>query len=182
MRFAEKTITLKDGRTCILKPATPDLAEELIRFLKQIAAETPFLTRYPDEVDKKAEEEAEFLNRTLENPAAAMLAATVDGKLAGNCSFFGMGARRKNRHRCSMGIALYEKYWGLGIGTAMIAYLSELAKQAGLEQMELIVVADNERAKALYRKSGFIEYGRLPHGMLFDDGSYHDEILMYKEL
>ena len=81
-----------------------------------------------------------------------------------------------------MGIALYEKYWGLGIGTAMIAYLSELAKQAGLEQMELIVVADNERAKALYRKSGFIEYGRLPHGMLFDDGSYHDEILMYKEL
>ena len=171
MRFPEKTIILKDGRTCILKPATPDLAEELIRFLKQIAAETPFLTRYPDEVDKKAEEEAEFLNRTL-----------VDGKLAGNCSFFGMGARRKNRHRCSMGIALYEKYWGLGIGTAMIAYLSELAKQAGLEQMELIVVADNERAKALYRKSGFIEYGRLPHGMLFDDGSYHDEILMYKEL
>ncbi len=63
MRFAEKTITLKDGRTCILKPATPDLAEELIRFLKQITAETPFLTRYPDEVDKKAEEEAEFLKR-----------------------------------------------------------------------------------------------------------------------
>ena len=74
MRFPEKTITLKDGRNCILKPAAPDLAEELIRFLKQIAAETPFLTRYPDEVDKKAEEEAEFLNRTLENPAAAMLA------------------------------------------------------------------------------------------------------------
>ena len=39
-----------------------------------------------------------------------------------------------------------------------------------------------EKAKALYRKSGFIEYGRLPHGMLFDDGSYHDEIMMYKML
>ena len=182
MRFAERTITLKDGRTCILKPAAPELAENLIRFLKQIAAETPFLTRYPDEVDKTAEDEAEFLIRTLDNPSSAMLAATVDGKLAGNCSFFGTGGRRKNRHRCSMGIALYKEYWGLGIGTAMLGYLSELAKLAGFEQMELIVVADNERAKALYRKSGFIEYGRLPHGMLFDDGSYHDEILMYKEL
>lgn len=182
MRFAEKTITLKDGRTCILQPAAPEMAEDLIRFLKQIAAETPFLTRYPDEVDKTAEDEAEFLARTLDDPTGAMMAATVDGKLAGNCSFFGMGARRKNRHRGSMGIALYEEYWGLGIGSAMIGYLTELAKQAGMEQMELIVVADNERAKALYRKSGFIEYGRLPHGMLFDDGSYHDEIFMYKEL
>ena len=45
MRFAERTIFLKDGRTCILKPATPDLAEEMIEYMKKTAIETPFLTR-----------------------------------------------------------------------------------------------------------------------------------------
>ena len=111
-----------------------------------------------------------------------MIAAVVDGKLAGNCSVYGAGAKRKVRHRCMMGIALCEEYWGQGIGTAMIGYLTELAKQIGYELMELIVVADNERARALYQKCGFIESGRRYHGMKFDDGSYHDEIFMYKEL
>ena len=35
MRFAERTIALKDGRTCILKPATPDLAEEMIEYMRK---------------------------------------------------------------------------------------------------------------------------------------------------
>ena len=33
MRFAEKTITLKDGRTCILKPHAPEMAEEMVGIL-----------------------------------------------------------------------------------------------------------------------------------------------------
>ena len=182
MRFAERTIPLKDGRTCILKPATPDLAEEMIEYMKKTAVETPFLTRYPDEISDTADDERDFLSRRLEDPYSAMIAAVVDGKLAGNCSVYGAGSKRKVRHRCMMGIALCEEFWRLGIGTAMIGYLTELAKQIGYELMELIVVADNERARDLYQKCGFIESGRRYHGMKFDDGSYHDEILMYKEL
>ena len=64
----------------------------------------------------------------------------------------------------------------------MLGMLIEFAKQIGYEVMELIVVADNTRAQGLYRKYGFVESGRYYHGMKFDDGSYHDEILMYKEL
>ena len=81
-----------------------------------------------------------------------------------------------------MAIALYKEYWNLGIGSAMITYLSELAKQIGYEQMDLEVVAENTRAQALYRKCGFIETGRRHHALRLDDGSYHDEILMYKKL
>ena len=182
MKFADRTITLKDGRTCILTPATPDMAEEMIDYMKRTAAETPFLTRYPDEVDVDLDCEREVLGRRLEDPHSAMIAAVVDGKLAGNSSVYGAGAKRKKQHRCMMGIALVEEFWGLGIGTALIGYLTELARQIGYEQMELIVVADNKRALALYEKCGFIECGRQHHGMKFDDGSYHDEILMYKEL
>lgn len=182
MRFAEKTIILKDGRTCILTPATPGMAEEMIDYMKKTSVETPFLTSYPDEIDFDPEHEREVLGRRLEDPRSAMVAAMVDGKLAGNSSVYGVGAKRKKQHRCMMGIALVEEFWGLGIGTALIGFLTELARQIGYEQMELIVVADNKRARALYEKCGFIECGRQHHGMKFDDGSYHDEILMYKEL
>ena len=44
------------------------------------------------------------------------------------------------------------------------------------------MVAENERAGALYRKCGFTECGRQYRGMKFDDGTYHDEILMVKML
>ena len=182
MRFPERTIILKDGRTCVLRPNAPDLAEEMIEYLKTTSGETPWLLRYPDEVNYTPESEREILTRLLEDPSSVMMAAVVDGKVAGNCSVNGMGSKRKIRHRCSMAVALYREYWGLGIGTAMIGYLCELAGEIGYEQMELEVVDGNDRAKELYRRCGFTEYGRRPCALKFDDGSCHDEILMYKTL
>ncbi len=182
MRFPERKILLKDGRTCVLRPTAPELAEEMIAYLKLTSAQTPWLLRNPDEVSFTPEEEKEILSRLLADPCSAMMAAIVDGKVAGNCAINGLGPKRKLRHRCTMGIALLQDYWDLGIGTAMIGYLTELAGQIGYEQMDLEVVADNVRAQALYRKCGFIESGRRHHALKFDDGSCHDEILMYKPL
>ena len=182
MRFPEKEITLKDGRKCILRPTSPDLAEEMIEYLKVTSGETPFLLRYPDEVNYTPEGEKEILGRLLDAPDSAMLVAVVDGKVAGNSAINSIGTKRKICHRCSLAIALYREYWGLGIGTAMIGYLTELAKEIGYGQIDLEVVAENTQAQALYRKCGFTESGRRVHALQFDDGSVHDEILMYKVL
>ena len=182
MRFPEREITLKDGRTCILRPTAPEDSEAMIEYMRKTAGETEFLLRYPDEVNFTLEGERELLGRFIEEPGHVMMVATVDGKVAGNSSFSGIGAKRKILHRCSLAIALYKEYWGLGIGTAMIGYQTELARQIGFEQMDLEVVAENEQAKALYRKCGFVETGRRYHALKFDDGTYHDEILMVKVL
>lgn len=182
MRFEEREIVLKDGRKCILKPNSPEYAEAMIEYLTKTSGETEFLLRYPDEVNYTLESEQEILQRLLEDPYVIMMAAIVDGKVAGNGSVCGIGDKRKIRHRCSMAIALYEEYWGLGIGTAMIGYMTELAREIGWHQMDLEVVAENEQAQALYKKCGFIESGRRHNALLFDDGTYHDEILMYKDL
>ena len=182
MRFPERRITLKDGRTCILRPTAPDIAEEMIEYLKITSGETPWLLRNPDEVTYTPESEKEILSGLLDDPYSAMMVAIVDGKVAGNCSINGIGRKRKIQHRCSMAIALYQAYWHLGIGTAMIDYLAELARQIGYDQMDLEVIAGNTQAQALYRKCGFIESGRRHRAIKLDDGSYHDEILMYREL
>ena len=182
MRFPEKEITLKDGRKCILRPTSPNLAEEMIEYLKVTSGETPFLLRYPDEVNYTPEGEKEILGRLLDAPDSAMLVAVVDGKVAGNSAINSIGTKRKICHRCSLAIALYKEYWNLGIGTAMIGYLTELAKQIGYRQIDLEVVAENTQAQALYRKCGFTESGRRINALRFDDGSFDDEILMYKSL
>lgn len=182
MQFEPRTVTLKDGRTCTLRPAHPDDSAVLIEYMRRTAGETEFVLRYPDEVSFTEEREREILENILNDPAHPMMVGVVDGKIAGNCAVSGIGARRKILHRCSLAITLYREYWGLGIGTAMIGYLSELAKQIGFEQIDLEVVAENERGQALYRKCGFVETGRRVRALKFDDGTYHDEILMIKIL
>ncbi len=182
MVFDSRTITLKDGRKCILRPAQPDDSADLIEYMEKTAGETQFVLRYPDEVNYTVEQEREILGNILNDPGQVMMAGIVDGKLAGNCSINGIGARRKIRHRCSLAITLYREYWNLGIGAAMIDYLAELAKQIGYEQIDLEVVEDNTRAQALYKKCGFEESGKRTRALRFDDGTYHDEILMTKIL
>ena len=182
MEFEERSFPLRDGRECVLRPTTAEYAEEMIAFLKQTAAETPFLLSYADEVNYTPEGERELLSRWFADDGAAMLCALVDGKVAGNGSISPVGSKRRVSHRCSMGIALKREYWGLGIGTAMIGYLTELAKRAGYEQIELEVVDGNERAKALYEKCGFVATGKRRNAMKYDDGTYRDEWLMVKML
>ena len=182
MRFSPKEIILKDGRRCVLRPTAPEDAEAMIRYLKETSGETEYLLRYPDEVTLTVEGEREILGRLLEDPASVMMVAMVDGKVAGNCSINGIGSKRKILHRCSMAIALYREFWRLGIGTAMIGYLTELARKIGYQQMDLEVVAENTQAIALYRKCGFVETGRRVRALRFDDGSFHDELLMVKTL
>ena len=142
MKFKAKEFTLKDGRKCILRPAAPEDAAEMIRYMKETSAETEYLLRYPDEIQYTLDSEKEILARVLDDPSSVMMAASVDGRIAGNCSISGIGTKRKVRHRCSVAIALYRKFWGAGIGSAMLSYLGELAKQIGYDQMDLEVEMD----------------------------------------
>ncbi|SFQ49689.1 Acetyltransferase (GNAT) family protein [Lachnospiraceae bacterium XBB1006] len=56
------------------------------------------------------------------------------------------------------------------------------AKENGMEQLELGVFSDNDRARHLYQKYGFKEYGVNPRAFKLQDGSYRDEIIMVKML
>ncbi|HJB19720.1 MAG TPA: GNAT family N-acetyltransferase [Candidatus Bariatricus faecipullorum] len=110
-----------------------------------------------------------------------MLLAFWDGELAGNCSFTGMPQKRY-RHRATVGIALYRKFTGLGIGTVMMETLIQAARNQGLEQLELEVIADNAPAIGLYKKLGFEVCGTLPNNMKYKDGTYADALWMRKKL
>jgi ribosomal protein S18 acetylase RimI-like enzyme len=81
------------------------------------------------------------------------------------------------------GVAVYEKYRGLGIGTALMNIAYARARQLSLGKVSLICFERNERAMRLYKRLGFSEIDRrpvVPHPMLhFSEG---DAILMAREV
>ena len=160
----DKTITLKDGRTCRLRNGVAaDGAAALANF-NLTHEQTDFLLSYPDECEKTPQQEAEFLQKLAESPDEIELVAEIDGAIVGMAGFNRIGAREKIRHRAEFGISVDKACWGLGVGRALTRACIKCARAAGYAQLELDVVADNERAIALYQSEGFVEYGRNPRG------------------
>lgn len=58
-------------------------------------------------------------------------------------------------------IGVISDYRNRGVGTAMIAILTNIARYLGLGSLEIGVADGNERASALYRRLGFAETRRL---------------------
>lgn len=111
-----------------------------------------------------AEQEAEFLKAKTESSNEIEILAEVDGVIAGLAGIDAIVRREKIRHRADFGISVDRQYWDLGIGTALMNACIDCAREAGYEQIELSVVAENKSAIAMYRKAGFEEYGRNPRG------------------
>ncbi len=61
-------------------------------------------------------------------------------KYAGKCSFEGNTSRRMAKHRAGIGIALFQKYTGFGLGRLLLTILIGKVKELGFEQAELTVV------------------------------------------
>lgn len=182
MRFTPITITDKLGREILLRGPKLSDSEALITYLRETTAETPYLIREPQEVTMTIPQEESFIQSRIEAERECMLLAFYNGELIGSCALVAAGPYARYAHRCSVSIALYKKYWGGGIGKAMMETVLSIAGSVGYDQAELEMMADNRPAKALYEKLGFVEYGRFPRNMKYEDGTYADAIWMMKLL
>ena len=99
-----------NGKEIIFRSAKEEEADMLIGYLKTVTGETRFLMCESDEVKYTTESEIEFIKEHNESEKGLIMLAFVDGEHAGNCSFLTVGSSRRNKHRASLGIALYQKY------------------------------------------------------------------------
>lgn len=184
MLYDTKEFKLRDGRTGVLKNPGDEEAQALLDYLVKSAAETEFLLRYPEEWQRfTLEGEKRHLAGMKESGNDVFLTCMVDGKVAGNCHLM-MNDSIKTRHRANIAIALLKEYWGLGIGTFMFQEVMKAGKEArpDLMQVELEVAEPNERGLALYKKMGFVEYGKRENALKCKDGTLMAEVLMMKKL
>lgn len=79
---------------------------------------------------------------------------------------------------CELHIMVAPGCQGQGVGTyAVGAMLQHAFLDLGLRRIELSVLADNARARALYAKAGFAEEG-VKRSARYKNGSYHDLCIM----
>lgn len=99
-----------------------------------------------------------------------------DGKFLGTCGTTEIDWISRSTE---IGIAIHSPdEWGKGYGTEALELLIDyLWKALNLERLELSVYAFNERAISVYKKLGFVEWGRA-HKKRYVEGKYEDVIYM----
>jgi RimJ/RimL family protein N-acetyltransferase len=166
-------LKLKNDVRLTLRRAEPRDAEQLLVFIEQVAAESENITFGPGEFGLSVEEERVFLEKNAEAPGSLYLIAEVAGEIAGTLTF-STGKRPRLQHAGEFGMTVLRTYWNLGIGSQMLAYLIEWARQSGsIRKINLRVRVDNLPAIHLYEKYGFVQEGRRTrefylHGQLVD--------------
>ena len=181
MKYSQKVI-LKNGKEAWLKNGDASDGSAVYENFNATHAETDFLLSYPDENSFDPEQEAHFLEEKTMSTNEIEIIALVDGKVAGTAGIEAVGAKYKVRHRAELGISILREYWGLGLGRALTEACIRCARDAGYLQLELNVVAENERAVALYRNVGFVEFGRNPIGFNSRTNGFQELIYMLLKL
>lgn len=179
MIYQPKEITLKNGKTAILK--TPEISDAagMLEYITKACGETDFLLRTPEEwANVTLEKEEKWVKNLRESKNTLAITCFINGEIAGNCEI-NFRSGMKTGHRAILGIAILEKYWNLGIGSAFFREMIAAAEaRDGIEIVELDFIEGNSRARALYEKFGFRITGVIPNAIRLRDRSYKNEYQM----
>lgn len=177
-----RIVTLRNGTQCWLRSGTEADAQAVIDNFNLTHGETDYLLTYPDENSFNVEQEGKFLKEKAESKNEVEILAVVNQTVVGTAGVDAVGTKFKLRHRAEFGVSVAEEYWGLGIGGALLDACVECARAAGFTQLELDVIADNSRAISMYRKAGFVEFGRNPRGFYSRTAGFQELVHMRLEL
>ena len=116
----------------------------------------------------------------LANPAPGtwLLAAEVEGRVVGLAGLHGNPGVARRNHAASIGIGVHDAWQGRGVGTALMRAIVDLADNwLNVLRLELSVYGDNEAARRLYERFGFVEEGRF-RAYAYRNGEFVDAIAM----
>ncbi|HEY3416993.1 MAG TPA: GNAT family N-acetyltransferase [Armatimonadota bacterium] len=114
------------------------------------------------------------------------LVAEVDGHIVGNM-LVTFDAHPLHAHRCSLyDVVVNPAFQRMGIARRLLEACQQQAVEKG-KSLIIVNTRGDTTAETVYRKLGFIEYGRLPNGFVeqppfWDNRCAYDEVLFYLPL
>lgn len=167
-----KDLYLKDGSRYIIRRALERDASDIVTYSNIIGGESDFLSYGANEFIHNIEQERQIIREYNEGRNRLFLVAVANGTICGTLTFWGNG-RERLEHWGELGISVLKKYWGNGIGSALMEYTLEWAKNGRLiRKIDLMVREDNNMAIALYNKMGFEIEGRIRRAMRIKERFY----------
>lgn len=177
----EKLFISKKGKKILFRPLKLSDLKESLNYINTLIKEDTYILRCGKQITLK--EQRKWLQDTQKSFAkktVVKIGAFYKGKLVGVSDIKSLGFREK--HVGLLGVSVAKEFRDEGIGTALINYVLKLGKEyLGLKIATLRVFSNNKKARYIYKKLGFKEYGNLPRGILYK-GRYVNYIYMYKNL
>ncbi|KAA0211319.1 MAG: GNAT family N-acetyltransferase [Ignavibacteriaceae bacterium] len=171
---------LRDKSELLVRVAEIEDAASLVNIKFDITKEHIYMLREPYEFHNTIDIELKRINDMLHNRNKLQLVAEITNEIVGFLEFETKGIK-KSEHVGSIYMGIAEHVRDNGIGTILLNTLIGWAvNNNSIEKITLQVFSNNERAIHLYKKFGFIMEGRLKNDIKLRDGSYIDNICMYK--
>ncbi len=177
--YKQKEVTIKSGRTVILRQPTLNDAQTFADFINGLVKEETFEYAGPQTL-KDEEEYIEFLLSEInENKGVHIIAEYNGEKIAGadmtNCGY-------KKEHVFEVELFVRNDFRGEGLGTMLLQELeNEVKKLVKITMITLNVFGNNDGAIRLYNRFGYEECGRIPKALNYKR-ELVDEVTMYKFL
>ncbi|MDD1720796.1 MAG: GNAT family N-acetyltransferase [Euryarchaeota archaeon] len=102
-----------------------------------------------------------------------------DGKIVASASLNLSDHHSRSAHTASFGVAVHPAFQKKGLGTILVTTLEGIARDKGIKKIEVNYYEGNPAA-SLYHALGYQQEGRRTKKGRLDDGTYVDEILLYK--
>lgn len=172
----------KKGTEIIIRYPTEKDLSFLLLYINTLSKEKTFISFQGEQMS--IEQEKNYLDGRLskiKNNESVYLLVFIGEKLIGDCHI--TLEEKISGHVGDFGISIAKEFRNEGIGKLLINLIFEEAKKniKKLKIVKLGAFANNPIAISMYKKIGFVEYGRLPDGILYK-GKFIDHVYMYKKI
>lgn len=180
-------ITLKDGSQALLRRVTPDDSPDILRLEHEVVRDGRGMVRAESDLPPSVEAHRKALRPWVANEHpddyGLMLVVEATPPREADLRILGAGYFRrfkpaKIRHVVQVSLEVHPAAQGLGVGRAIMVGLLDWARAAGVNRVQLNVLADNHRAIALYESLGFEKIGHRRRFARDPDGAERDDLEM----
>lgn len=151
-----QTFPAKNNEEITLRPAVPKDSGEIIKTLRSTSPERSYVLM--EQYGKDSEAESEYIGK-MDPKKNLFLVAVARDEVVGSLAALQAdgGHRPETAHVLNIGLHLVESFRGLGIGSRMLDYTIEWAREHGFKKLEASIFTTNKRSLNLFRKAGFME-------------------------
>ena len=162
-----------------VEPARPRDALPILGVHRAVLEEGTWFATRPDELRLTLDDQEERI-RTAADRGILLVARLPSRPVVGWLALT-QGALARTAHTARVEIMVAASARGQGVGRGLLTAALEWATEhPEIAKVGLAVYAHNDRAIGLYRALGFADEGRRVGEYRMDDGTFRDDILMFR--
>ncbi len=176
----EQNYTTRGGEEFILRPARPADAEQIVANLNSTSQERSYiLTEYCGSTPDKCR----IYIEGMDHDSNLLLVAEGEGKVVGALGLvqYFDGKREEMKHILALGLHISGPFRGKGIGSNMLLYADQWAREHGFKKITACIFTTNQRSLVLFEKAGYTQES-LKRMQIRIGSSFIDEVCMAKVL